>query len=255
MALTLPAPNYGYITLVDLGMQKAALSNGRVLWNDDGTSCDIRKLSGTWLLTTAQAEAVEQQIYGTPRELLHAVSFGAGAYPYGPDRGSGDTTSFCLGMGLTGRRFTPYRYHEAAGEFVLGSMPAYSIPAGTVEGVFSVGAVTGLQMPQDGFALTQDRPAPVVTRTGAVYASDIGGAGDHIISRVRATGSTANMARLLYGLTATIRGADFQIGGYNPFSPHAYGTCCLYNRQIEVIHHGYDRHEVSFEVVRQGVPS
>jgi hypothetical protein len=258
MAVITSMPLYGYSVLIDLSMHRFETPETGVQWFDDSTAgnYDIRKLSAKWVVPFSEADAIFEATYGAGADIPELTfSMGAGFFPFGPDKGSADSTAQCLDIDISSPLESPYKYHEVSGEFIYRSSAAYTLPAPSIQGLFSIGDTTGLYMPQEHFDAYQDRgDAPAITRSGAVKTAGIGYRGNHIISRFTVSGSQANIGALVKNLTQSIRGNSFAIGGYNPFSPIDYNACRLYHNQIKVIHHEHDRFSLSMEVIRQGVP-
>lgn len=243
------APHYGYSTVIDLALHKATLSNGKVAWFDDGATYDIRKFSGTWSLNAVDTTATLSSFYAN-RGVDVAFSNISGFHPFGPDLRA-DCTGSVQDISFSGVQQSPYLYNDIDADILYRSSSSYTPPGKATQGSFIIADTSNLEQPQDLYNRTQDwATAPQVTQSGRVDLSDLGINGDHNTFQFTIQGCQGNIAALIEDLR-TVRGGVFNIRGCLDGTAVITQPVKLYDRQLKIKHHGYNRYTLTMSVQKQ----
>jgi hypothetical protein len=147
---------------------------------DATKASDYRILNtGKWQLPAAQKSALNVFFRDAALGRAETVTLNLGAtptgfFPFGPDKGdSGSFSVRLIAQQQGGMLLSPFKYWQDNISLVLVTAPAFTAGAGTAQGSFQIGTVTGLCYPQNTFApVSQYNFRTDLSRSGVPHSVD-----------------------------------------------------------------------------------
>jgi len=179
--ITINNPEYGYIAYVNMAISVVETEHGYQLW-DNGIGYDHRTCKVDRFLFSDTEAATLETFLNSHRGEIIALTLGtdSGFFPFGPDKG--DTGIFTIKV--LERNFTLYdQFNQFTKSFkwLMVSAPAYTLPAITRQGNFSIGGVDYLMYPQTGISQGKEY--------GLSTSVTLGGDGYYVDKKVNVTTS------------------------------------------------------------------
>jgi hypothetical protein len=262
---TLPNPLYGYEIILRMPIRIERLQSGSyTVWdNDSDGSSDSYALKATWQMGQSASDSMldffDNKAYGRGESCT--IVLGAsptGFFPFGPTLG--DVGNFTIKMRKiepSGMQYQPFRYYNIDTEFLLVTPPAYTPGAAVSEGGMSIGTVTGLKYPIDGWKSVKNYGArfdPAIFRGTARIDQGPG----YLTYQTEMTleANNANAAAVITYLTgANGRGQGWTLtcpGGNYPFGPQLgeTHTVVLVDAEIVMKHASWNRWQITMRLAR-----
>jgi len=260
--VSIPAPNVGYSTLIEMPIDFLKLGDGTFSTRDEGTQYDKRSCNCQAFLTTTEQANLNALINDTGRgnNFTMTLPTGSGFFPFGPDKG--DTGTFTVALILDGTpkiTMSPWQRFICGMHIVnVGSYPAYSLPTEINDGAFIFGTVEDCRMPQRLFDPKIEYGISVdFTENSTAEWFDTGLNSDIASTKFTMQMNESKAAAIVDYLTATARDSEFNIttdSNYYAFgSDHCgdstYAVQMLSNK-INIRHVRYNEFEAAFNLQR-----
>lgn len=264
--ITVQKPWYGYEVSVHMPIITAEKYPFGYEFRDlfsDGSK-DYRVLhTAKFMLPAAQKSDLNDFFRSAQLGRCETVTLSLGAtpsgfFPFGPDQGDvGDFTLHLIDRVQGGQLWEPWKYWQDDLSFVMVSAPGYSPAAGASQGTVSIGTVSGLLYPQDGFRpVSHYNHRTDLSVSGVPHSVDGVESGDGwetAWDQVCNTGNAAALIAYLTGASGRAQAIDLTVGsdGY-PYGMDK-GDSGVYNSQflgsertgseivLRVRHDGYNR--------------
>jgi len=256
-SIELPFPLLNDEVQILLPFDFTELDNNTTIIVDNGIKYDKRKCNCTFILTTAQQQALNTFINTTARAknvTLTLPATGNDLYPFGCDKGN--TGNFTVSIEY---RDTPKIQQNPFKCFIcnliitnVGSYPSFPLPTEIDDGLWTFGDVTKCRMPQGLFEPNQKYTISVqFTENSSSQYFDRGSTGDSSIVKYTQQCNTSKCAAILNYLTNTKRSGNFDITtrdyyyifGADHESAATY-TVHLFTDKIIVKHIGFDNFDI-----------
>lgn len=258
-SITVSMPEYPYASTVKMPFHYFEPWAGQYTIWDDGSTYDLRFCDVTFLLDSDDQNDIQTFFEGAGRATNVDIALGAGSgfYPFAPDLGDGNTfTAHPLSVTPSGQLHAPWKWWETRFNFSMVSKPEYNLPAEIADGSMSIGNVTGVRYPQEGFGLSVNYKAKSVITLGSdAYAIDWGTGADRYETKWKIEGNHTKIAAILNELTAVVRGGTFSIqaaADQYPFGrkKQASGTYVvqLLSPEIKTEHYGHDQFSIELSL-------
>jgi hypothetical protein len=260
--VNISVPEFPYITEINLPFDFIELDDNSTEIMDEGKKYDKRLCKVMFFLPASEQEALNTFLFTDERakNILLTVPSNGGFFPFGADKG--DSNGFTVSIETNGTPLIqqyPYRYFKCDLIFTnTGSYPAYNLPTEIDEGLFRIGDIYNLQMPQNLFEPDMKYTISVShTENGSTQYFDRGYAGDNAGTKFVQQCNQSKCAAILNYLTNVVRGSTFVIETQNFY--YAFGDnysssgtylVKLASNKITIRHINYDNFEIELSLKR-----
>lgn len=250
-------PEYPYTSTLRLPFEYFRGFDGSYTAFDNGAAYDTRICECTFLFDATDRNAFETFFTGTPRGQTLSLTTVSGFYPFGPDKGdSGTFTARILSAEPTGQLLAPWKHWRVSLTLAMVSAPAYSLPTEISDGSMSLGSVSGVKYPQDGFEVdTSYGLNTIFTQGGDVYTYDFGTSADSYETTMQINGNHTKIAAIVNYLASTSRTNNFTLTAATGQYPFGYAkgdntsfTVKLLSPELSVQHIGPDEFTLSISL-------
>jgi hypothetical protein len=144
-------PLYGYESTIKHDstlVTRSDLSKGIY---DSGATYDIYQCRVSFLLPESEADNLLTLYASSARGEEVVLTCSDGFFPFSPFRGDGEFSVRLVDLQQGGRRLSD-RYPITLTLVNVGSFPAYTPSAGTIQGILAIGTATGLPYPKNNYS-------------------------------------------------------------------------------------------------------
>lgn len=214
-SVTVDQPLHGYQARISMPIEYYRRADGTYGSYDASSTYDRRKCeNAVFEMPAATASACDAFFnnvsYGRGENISLILGASAsGFFPFGPDKGDiGTFTVRILDYRASEQLHDPWLYwrREIDLQYISGPTPGYSISDTVDDGSLEIGAVSGIQYPQNGYAAsTLYMNKEVVTMNGTSYETDPGTSADEYTSTLLISANKGKAGALVNELIGTVR--------------------------------------------------
>ena len=260
-SVNISMPVFPYTTEIILPFDFINLDDNSLETRDEGVKYDKRKCKVSFLLPVSEQIYLNTFLFTDARakNILLTVPSNGGFFPFGADKG--DSNGFTVSIEMINTpsiQQQPFRYFKCDILFTnVGSYPAYNLPTEIDEGLFRIGEVYNLLMPQNLFN-SEMTYTIFVSHTEDSFAQyfDRGILGDNAGTRFILNCNQSKCAAILYYLTNVVRDSTFYLEARDyyfvfgvDYTTNSY-LVKLASNKIIIKHINYDNFEIELSLMR-----
>lgn len=259
-AITIPMPNSGYRTSIEMAFDLLELSNGSNVARDESRTYDQRVCDLDFILNDVEQAALSGFLNSTARGNPITISIPSNAefYPFAPDYNAKQYSVVMVENGTPKVTYSPLRYFKGKVQATLVAPPVtYSIPSsGDSDGpvAFDTNAAS-IRYPIDLFSPVERQSYDVqFSENNTVKLVDKTTGYENKNSAFKVTTTKNNAARIVDRITAGVRTGQYKLDKYDysyPFGP-GYAASYVYfklaSNKLEVVHSSYNEFELTLNV-------
>lgn len=268
-SISIPIAQYGYKSIIELGVKFNKKSNGTIGVFDFGKTYDRYICEFEVSLTKTQAQSILTFLFDTDRAETYTLSPSGDFSPFSPFRGveSFDIKilSFKESNISIGKNYKHYKYKFKIQN--VGVFPSHTLPPIIDEGKFNIGSSNGLdalRYPENGISNLNSYKIGALSQYGKNV--ELTNWSDTVVGNCEADFRRAqfqlmlrrgSMARLVYEIIENIRfdstlfnsGALFNIFG----SVSSSNNSNLLNSKLEIVHVMHEKYTINLDVMEQKI--
>jgi len=260
--VNISVPIFPYTTEINLPFDFINLDDNSIEIRDEGTKYDKRSCKASFLFPVSEQSNLNTFLFTTERakNILLTVPANGGFFPFGADKG--DSNGFTVSIEMINTpsiQQHPYRYFKCEMLFTnVGLYPTYALPTEIDEGLFRIGDIYNLLMPQNLFTPDMHYTISINhTENNSAQYFDRGSLGDNAGTRFILNCNQSKCAAIINYLTNIVRGSTFYIEAqaYYFIFGIDYGAINSYlvklaSNKIIVRHINYDNFEIELSLMR-----